>query len=74
MCDAPLGDGNGRKRVVAFVGGLDITNGRYDDPTFPLWSTIPTVHSRYVQNKREILSVTGRPKYCLDGGDQKLAS
>ena len=46
MCDAPLEDGSGRKRVVAFVGGLDITNGRYDDPTFPLWSTIPTVHSR----------------------------
>ena len=45
MCDAPLEDESGRKRVVAFVGGLDITNGRYDDPTFPLWSTIKTVHS-----------------------------
>ena len=50
MCDAPLEDGSGRKRVVAFVGGLDITNGRYDDPTFPLWGTIPTVHSRDFYN------------------------
>ena len=29
---------------MAFIGGLDITNGRYDDPTFPLWSTLQTTH------------------------------
>ena len=51
ICDAPLHDSGGdRKRVVAFVGGLDITMGRYDDPTFPLWRTIPTVHSRDFYN------------------------
>ena len=30
--------------------------------------------SRRKGNKRGILSVTGRPKYCLDSGDSKLAS
>ena len=35
---------SGKRRVVAFIGGLDITNGRYDDPTFPLWSTLQTTH------------------------------
>jgi hypothetical protein len=28
------------KRVLAFVGGLDLTNGRYDDHTHPLFDTI----------------------------------
>ena len=51
ICDAPLHDNGGaRKRVVAFVGGLDITKGRYDDPTFQLWKTIPTVHSKDFYN------------------------
>ena len=45
ICDAPMEDDSGMKRLVAFVGGLDITNGRYDNPTFPLWSTIQNVHS-----------------------------
>ncbi len=50
ICDAPLESKPGRRRVVAFVGGLDITNGRYDNPTFPLWSTIPTLHRRDFYN------------------------
>ena len=32
------------RRVVAFIGGLDITNGRYDTPEFPLFKTCKTVH------------------------------
>ena len=52
ICDAPLHvAGGSKKRVVAFVGGLDITLGRYDDPTFPLWSTLHTVHSKDFYNK-----------------------
>ena len=50
ICDAPMEDDSGMKRVIAFVGGLDITNGRYDNPTFPLWSTIQTVHSKDFYN------------------------
>jgi len=43
ICDAPDEESGGR-RVVAFVGGLDITNGRYDTPEFPLFSTLKTLH------------------------------
>ena len=32
------------RRVVAFIGGIDITDGRYDSPDFPLFKTIPTLH------------------------------
>ena len=50
ICDAPMEGESGMRRVIAFVGGLDITNGRYDNPTFPLWSTIQTVHSNDFHN------------------------
>lgn len=43
VVDAPIpgaapGAGPSR-RVLAFVGGLDLTNGRYDDPGHPLFGT-----------------------------------
>ena len=34
-----------KRTVVAFVGGLDITDGRYDSLEFPLWSTLQTIHA-----------------------------
>ncbi len=47
IADAPLEEGGGSdgpRRVVAFIGGLDITDGRYDTPEFPLWKTINNAH------------------------------
>ncbi len=38
-------DGAGSRRVAAFIGGLDITDGRYDTPQFHLWSTINSLHT-----------------------------
>ena len=43
ICDAE--DGDGSRRVVAFIGGLDITDGRYDSPDFPLFKTLQTLHA-----------------------------
>ena len=41
----PLPDSSSdQRRLVAFVGGLDITDGRYDTPEFPLFSTLRTLH------------------------------
>ena len=38
---APLaGSTTDQRRLVAFLGGLDITDGRYDSPEFPLFSTL----------------------------------
>ena len=30
-------DGAGARRVVAFIGGLDLADGRFDTPEFPLF-------------------------------------
>jgi len=43
ICDAEDPD-TGLRRIVAFIGGLDITDGRYDSPEFPLFSTLQTLH------------------------------
>ena len=43
ICDAEDPD-SGLRRVIAFIGGLDITSGRYDTPQFPLFSTIRNLH------------------------------
>jgi len=45
VCDAELGDGSGRRCLVGFVGGIDITDGRYDSPEYPLYSTIFSLHA-----------------------------
>lgn len=34
-----------RRRLVAFVGGLDLTNGRYDDPHHSLFRTLKGAHA-----------------------------
>jgi len=44
ICDAE-DPADGSRRVVAFIGGLDITNGRYDTPEFPLFKTLSTLHA-----------------------------
>lgn len=36
--------GNYRRRIMAFVGGLDLCMGRYDTPGHPIFSTLQTVH------------------------------
>lgn len=43
ICDAanPYGP---LRRLVAFVGGLDLTGGRYDTPEFPLFTTLLNEH------------------------------
>jgi phospholipase D1/2 len=39
----PSGPGR-RRRIVSFVGGLDMCDGRYDTPVHPLFGTLGTVH------------------------------
>ncbi len=48
IADAPVDEGDPEgspRRIVAFIGGLDITDGRYDTPEFPLWSTVNSAHT-----------------------------
>ena len=43
ICDAE-DEETGLRRVIAFIGGLDLTDGRYDTCDFPLFNTINTLH------------------------------
>jgi len=37
--------GGNRRKIVAFVGGLDLCDGRYDTPQHPLFRTLQTDHN-----------------------------
>ena len=50
ICDAP-GEAEARPRLVAFVGGLDLTGGRYDTPNFELFKTLLNEHKGDFRNK-----------------------
>ncbi|KAJ4823849.1 Phospholipase D [Turnera subulata] len=34
----------GKRRIVSFIGGIDLCDGRYDTPCHPLFGTLGTVH------------------------------
>lgn len=36
--------GNGKRKIIAFVGGLDLCSGRYDNPQHPLFRSLNTFH------------------------------
>ena len=44
ILDADPIDGKGLRRVVAFLGGLDLTDGRWDTPEHELFKTLRTKH------------------------------
>lgn len=39
-----LGEGSQKRRIVSFVGGIDLCDGRYDIQEHPLFKTLETVH------------------------------
>ena len=45
ICDSPsITPTNNQERLIAFVGGLDLTKGRFDTPGHPLFATLKTWH------------------------------
>ena len=42
--------GHCKRKIMAFVGGLDLCKGRYDTPTHPLFRTLQTVHKDDYRN------------------------
>lgn len=42
--------GNYKRKIIAFVGGLDLCNGRYDTPEHSLFRTLKTVHKEDFRN------------------------
>ncbi|KAL3153372.1 hypothetical protein ABBQ38_011712 [Trebouxia sp. C0009 RCD-2024] len=43
---ANMGEETLKRRLVAFIGGLDLCNGRYDTPRHSLFHTLKTVHTQ----------------------------
>ena len=49
--DAPdPGSYDGRRKLIAYVGGLDLTGGRYDNPEHNIFSTLKTDHHSDFRN------------------------
>ncbi|XP_047329160.1 phospholipase D beta 1-like [Impatiens glandulifera] len=44
IVDADAGVGFNWRKIIAFIGGLDLCSGRYDTPAHPLLRTMKTVH------------------------------
>ena len=43
--NANMGDQKEKRRLVCFIGGLDMCDGRYDTPRHSLFHTLATVHT-----------------------------
>ncbi|WMV49378.1 hypothetical protein MTR67_042763 [Solanum verrucosum] len=54
--------GNNRRKIISFVGGLDLCDGRYDTPEHPIFRTLQTVHLDDYHNPTYAGSTTGCPR------------
>ncbi|CAN7000107.1 unnamed protein product [Brassica oleracea var. botrytis] len=54
--------GGNRRKIVAFVGGLDLCDGRYDTPQHPLFRTLQTDHKGDYHNPTFTGNLSGCPR------------
>ncbi|KAG4922912.1 hypothetical protein JHK82_051890 [Glycine max] len=54
--------GNNRRKIIAFVGGLDLCDGRYDTPHHPLFRTLNTIHKDDYHNPTFTGNAGGCPR------------
>ncbi|KAF3509584.1 hypothetical protein F2Q69_00002645 [Brassica cretica] len=54
--------GQGRRKIVGFVGGLDVCNGRFDTPNHPLFTTLKTLHKDDVHNPNFVPNAEDGPR------------
>ncbi|XWS38435.1 hypothetical protein CRYUN_Cryun19dG0131400 [Craigia yunnanensis] len=54
--------GNNKRKITAFVGGLDLCKGRYDTPNHPLFRTLQTVHKDDYRNRNFTEPDAGCPR------------
>lgn len=63
VCDAHNPNTPGKQRLIAFVGGFDLTGGRWDTPSHPLFSTLLYEHKNDFRNKNvHCISPTQGPR------------
>lgn len=51
ILDAESQSGNGEREIMVFLGGLDITDGRFDNQQHSLFKTLGTIHKGDAYNK-----------------------
>ncbi|XP_042497758.1 phospholipase D gamma 1-like [Macadamia integrifolia] len=51
-----------KRKIIAFVGGLDLCDGRYDTPGHPLFRTLQTVHKDDYHNPNFTGPTAGCPR------------
>ncbi|CAL0303329.1 unnamed protein product [Lupinus luteus] len=54
--------GNNRRKIVAFVGGLDLCDGRYDTPHHSIFRTLQTLHKDDYHNPTFTGNTGGCPR------------
>ncbi|KAL1818583.1 phospholipase D beta 1 [Daucus carota subsp. sativus] len=54
--------GDNKRKIIAFLGGLDLCDGRYDTPHHPIFSTLQTVHKDDYHNPTFAAKVAGSPR------------
>ncbi|CAA2988740.1 Phospholipase D beta 1 [Olea europaea subsp. europaea] len=54
--------GNNQRRIIAFLGGLDLCDGRYDTPQHNIFRTLQTWHADDYHNPTYAGSVKGCPR------------
>ncbi|KAK7078977.1 Phospholipase D, partial [Halocaridina rubra] len=62
IVDVPPSEEEELRRIQAFVGGLDITNGRYDTPEHDLFRTLLSVHQNDFYNGVATTTATEGPR------------
>ncbi|VFQ84022.1 unnamed protein product [Cuscuta campestris] len=53
---------NNRREITAFIGGLDLCDGRYDTPDHSIFRTLQTLHSDDYHNPTFAGNVSGCPR------------
>ncbi|KAF5185732.1 Phospholipase d beta [Thalictrum thalictroides] len=54
--------GRNMRKIIAFVGGLDLCDGRYDSPQHPVFRTLKTLHKDDYHNPSFTGSTAGCPR------------
>ncbi|XP_028799208.1 phospholipase D beta 1 [Neltuma alba] len=54
--------GHHKRKIISFIGGLDLCDGRYDTPQHPLFSTLQTTHKDDYHNPNFVGPVDGCPR------------
>ncbi|XP_064116971.1 uncharacterized protein LOC135222709 isoform X2 [Macrobrachium nipponense] len=55
-------EGSDKRRLIAFAGGIDLTDGRWDTPEHPLFKTLPEQHQHDFYNGVCTASVSTGPR------------